>query len=284
METISPATLLRAYAAGLFPMAQSRHARTLHWIDPEWRGVLPLDQVHVPKRLARTIRQDRFTVTVNRCFAQVMRACAEPAPGREQTWINGQILSLYNALHRQGHAHSVETWFDGHLVGGLYGVSLKGAFFGESMFSRMTDASKVALIHLCARLRAGGYVLLDTQFITGHLTQFGTIEIPRRDYLQRLADALETDADFMRMPDYRKSGSAVSASASSAPVSSDGSGSPGEIAASVPGSTNGVSYDPSGRGLVNGTNPASTGVPGADANSATTGPGALVLQVITQTS
>jgi leucyl/phenylalanyl-tRNA--protein transferase len=186
--------VLRAYAQGVFPMAERRDDPELFWVSPEWRGIIPLDAFHVPKRLARTVRSDRFTVTSDTCFTEVMRQCAAPAPGREQSWINDEILRLYAGLHEGGHAHSLETWRDGKLVGGLYGVSLGAAFFGESMFSRETDSSKVALVHLVARLRVGGFTLLDTQFITDHLARFGTVEIARKDYLARLRRAIASEA------------------------------------------------------------------------------------------
>ena len=191
---LTPEILLRAYSEGVFPMAERRDDPELFWVSPERRGIIPLDAFHVPKRLARTVRSDRFAVTSDACFAEVMRQCAAPAPGREQSWINDEILRLYTALHEAGHAHSLETWRGGELVGGLYGVSLGAAFFGESMFSRETDASKVALVHLVARLIEGGYVLLDTQFITDHLARFGTVEIPRAAYLARLREAIAADA------------------------------------------------------------------------------------------
>jgi leucyl/phenylalanyl-tRNA--protein transferase len=187
---ITPDILLRAYAQGVFPMAERREDTELFWVSPERRGVLPLDAFHIPKRLARTVRSDRFQVTANVAFIDVMKACAAPAPGREQSWINDEILHLYTALHASGHAHSIESWRDGKLAGGLYGVHLGAAFFGESMFSRETDASKVALVHLVARLIEGGFQLLDTQFITAHLARFGTVEIARREYLARLKRAI----------------------------------------------------------------------------------------------
>ncbi len=193
-QRLTPQTVLRAYAEGVFPMAERRDDPELYWVSPEWRGIIPLDAFHVPKRLARTVRGDRFAVTSNVAFVDVMRACAEPGPGREQSWINDEIIRLYTALHAGGHAHSVESWRNGRLVGGLYGVSLGAAFFGESMFSRETDASKVALVHLVARLIDGGYKLLDTQFLTAHLARFGTVEIPRTDYLERLHDAIAARA------------------------------------------------------------------------------------------
>lgn len=187
---LTPQIVLRAYAEGIFPMAERRDAAELYWISPDLRGIIPLDRIHVPKRLARTVKSDRFRVTSDFAFVDVMRACAEPAKGRHNSWINDEIVRLYTALHAAGNAHSVECWHEGRLAGGLYGVSLGGAFFGESMFSRERDASKVALVHLMARLKAGAYVLLDTQFLTRHLTQFGAIEIPREAYLERLRAAL----------------------------------------------------------------------------------------------
>ena len=195
-------TLIDCYRRGLFPMAETRADETIYLIDPEQRGVIPLDRFHLSRRLTRTIRSGRFQVRVDGAFAEVIAACASPQPGRPETWINGAIEALYGELFSRGLAHSVETWLEGRLVGGLYGVSLGGAFFGESMFSRERDASKVALAHLVARLRAGGYRLLDAQFITEHLVQFGAEEIPRDAYRRRLALALATDADFYRMPAY----------------------------------------------------------------------------------
>ena len=192
---VTPDLLLRAYGAGVFPMAESRQSDRLYWLDPALRGVLPIDEgFHLPRRLRRTALSARFTVSADRDFMGVIRGCAEPAPGRMDTWINPQIESLFGALHERRAAHSVETWQDGRLVGGLYGVALGGAFFGESMFSRVTDASKVALVHLVARLRLCGFVLLDTQFLTSHLARFGAVEIPKAAYKQRLADALEVPA------------------------------------------------------------------------------------------
>jgi leucyl/phenylalanyl-tRNA--protein transferase len=191
---LTPELLLRAYAEGLFPMAERRGDPTLYWVSPEKRGVIPLDAFHVPHRLARTVRSGRFTVTADQVFREVMLACAAPAPGREESWINDEILRLYTALHAGGHAHSIECWRDDRLVGGLYGVRLGAAFFGESMFSRERDASKVALVHLVDALRRGGFVLLDTQFITGHLARFGAVEIPREQYLMKLAHALSATA------------------------------------------------------------------------------------------
>jgi leucyl/phenylalanyl-tRNA---protein transferase len=191
---LTPELLLRAYAIGIFPMAEDAEDPDVFWVDPERRGILPLEAFHVPKRLRRTIKQDRFEIRVDSAFELVMRGCAEPNPERPTTWINERILALYGALFRLGHAHSVETWREGALVGGLYGVRLGAAFFGESMFSRAPDASKVALVHLVARLKLGGFKLCDTQFVTRHLAQFGAIEIPRAAYRRRLAAALRTEA------------------------------------------------------------------------------------------
>lgn len=197
---LDPETLLKAYAYGIFPMAQDRNDTTLYWMDPDPRGILPLDAFHVPKRLARTVRADHYQVRVDTAFMQVIEACAEPTEDRRSTWINDRILTLYNALFEQGFAHSVETWEGDALVGGLYGVAVGAAFFGESMFSRKRDASKVALVHLVARLRAGGYTLLDTQYTTSHLNQFGVIEIPRKDYRRQLRRAVALKADFYSLP------------------------------------------------------------------------------------
>jgi leucyl/phenylalanyl-tRNA--protein transferase len=197
---ITPEVLLRAYACGIFPMAESADDPTLFWVEPEQRGVIPLEGFHISSRLARTVRSDRFIVTVNRAFAQVIDGCAAPRMGRENTWINRRIRNLYTALHRLGHCHSVEAWEGDQLAGGLYGVSLGGAFFGESMFHRARDASKVALVHLVARLIAGGFVLLDTQFVTEHLRSFGAIEVPRRRYRTELDVALLHQGNFAALP------------------------------------------------------------------------------------
>lgn len=196
MIELSPELLLRAYAAGLFPMAESAEDPDLFWIDPDPRGVLPLDRFHLPRRLRRTLRSGQFEVRVDSAFEAVMRGCAEPTEMRPKTWINDEILRLYGALYDQGYAHSVEAWREGELVGGLYGVALRGVFFGESMFSRATDASKVTLVHLVARLVQGGFRLLDTQFVTDHLRRFGAVEIPRADYHRRLERALGIEAYF----------------------------------------------------------------------------------------
>ncbi len=194
--TLTPEILLQAYAVGLFPMAEARDDPTLYWIDPEKRGIIPLESFHVPRSLRRTLRRGRFAVRADTAFAAVMRGCAKARPGRSNTWINDEILALYTTLHAMGRAHSVEAWQGEELAGGLYGVALGGAFFGESMFTRVTDASKVALVHLVAILRAGGFTLLDTQFLTEHLTRFGAVEIDREAYRERLAKALSVQADF----------------------------------------------------------------------------------------
>jgi leucyl/phenylalanyl-tRNA--protein transferase len=192
--------VLRAYRHGLFPMAEGRAGEKLFWLDPIKRGVLPLDGFHLSRRLLRTALSDAFTVTVDRNFAGTIAGCATPVPDRSDTWINPQIERLFTELFRMGYAHSVETWQDGTLVGGLYGVALGGAFFGESMFSFARDASKVALVHLVARLRLGGFQLLDTQFVTSHLAQFGAAEIPRELYKQLLAAAVDHPAVWLTDP------------------------------------------------------------------------------------
>ena len=196
MIEITPELLLRAYAAGIFPMAEGRDARTLYWIDPERRGILPLDEFHVPRRLRRTVRRGIFEVRCDTDFEGVIRGCAESSESRRDTWINDEILRLYTALNVMGCVHTVECWQQGQLVGGLYGVAMGAAFFGESMFSRVRDASKVALVHLVARLDHGGFRLLDTQFTTEHLEAFGATEVPRSRYRQMLAKALATEAHF----------------------------------------------------------------------------------------
>lgn len=198
---VTPDLVIRAYRAGLFPMAESRGSGRLYWLDPALRGVLPLEGFHLPRRLARTALSDRFVVSADRDFAGVIAGCAEPAPGRLDTWINPEIERLFTTLFDMGQAHSVEVQEDGRLVGGLYGVALGGAFFGESMFSRARDASKVALVYLVARLRLGGFTLLDTQFLTAHLSQFGANEIPKDEYRRRLAAALDAPARWVAEPD-----------------------------------------------------------------------------------
>ena len=196
MLELTPDMLLRAYAIGVFPMAEDRDDPELFWVDPRMRGVIPLDNFHVPRRLKRTVRSGRFHVTFDHAFEEVIEGCAETTETRPRTWINDRIVTLYTSLFHLRNAHSVECWHDGELVGGLYGVSLGGAFFGESMFSRKRDASKVALVHLIARLRSCGFLLLDAQFTTDHLSQFGAREIPRKEYRIKLAEALNIEAHF----------------------------------------------------------------------------------------
>jgi len=197
---ITPEVLLKAYACGIFPMAESAEDPALYWIEPEQRGIIPLDTFHVPMRLARTVRSDRFRVVANHDFEAVIDGCAEPQPGRSRTWINRRIRNLYRGLYGIGHCHTVEVYEGNALVGGLYGVTLGRTFFGESMFRRARDASKVALIHLVARLKAGGFSLLDTQFVTDHLKTFGAVEVPRKQYHKLLAEALVGEADFKVLP------------------------------------------------------------------------------------
>ena len=196
MDTLTPEMLLQGYAMGIFPMAEGRDLSELHWYDPKMRGVLPLETFHIPRSLAKTLRHGSFEIRVDTSFTQVIELCAEFSEDRKKTWINATIIDLFTQLHDWGYAHSVESWRDGRLVGGLYGLALGQAFFGESMFSRATDASKVALVDLVARLKAGGFVLLDTQFVTEHLSRFGGIEIPKRDYLKRLKAAIRQPARF----------------------------------------------------------------------------------------
>jgi len=193
---ITPDVLLKAYACGIFPMAESADDPALYWIEPDMRGIIPLRRFHVPTRLARTVRSTPYTVHVDRDFNAVIEGCAEPKQDRARTWINIRIRRIYRSLFDRGHCHTVEVYDGDHLVGGLYGVSLGRAFFGESMFHRARDASKIALAHLVARLKAGGYVLLDTQYVTEHLKTFGAIEIPKRRYHRLLEEALQGDADF----------------------------------------------------------------------------------------
>jgi leucyl/phenylalanyl-tRNA--protein transferase len=198
---LGPDELLDCYRRGVFPMAETRDSDSLFLVDPKERGVIPLAGFHVPSRLARTIRREPFRITHDQAFGEVMRLCAEPAPGRTETWINDDILRLYAALHARGNAHSIECWDGDDLVGGLYGISLGAAFFGESMFSRATDASKIALAALVARLIVGGFRLLDAQFQTEHLAQFGAVTMTRAAFRKRLAAALDVNGDFSRMPD-----------------------------------------------------------------------------------
>ena len=194
MAQLTPEALLNAYAVGIFPMAERRDDPELYWIDPERRGILPLDAFHVPRRLRRTLRRAPFEIRVDSAFRDVVAGCAAPSAARPDSWINDEIRTAYGALFDMGYAHSVECWQDDGLVGGLYGVAINGAFFGESMFSRVEDASKVALVHLVARMILGGFQLLDTQFVTAHLARFGAIEIPREEYRRRLRAALRVRA------------------------------------------------------------------------------------------
>lgn len=197
---ITPQVLLKAYACGIFPMAESADDPALYWIEPQARGILPLDRFHIAKRLKRTVKQDVFEVRVDSDFEAVIEGCGSARAGRDTTWINDKIRKLYGDLYDMGHCHTVETWRDGRLVGGLYGVALEGAFFGESMFSYETDASKVALVHLLGRLIAGRFSLLDCQFVTDHLRQFGTVEVDRKRFHTLLESALAAPGDFLALP------------------------------------------------------------------------------------
>ena len=199
MDGFTADDLIACYRRGVFPMADARHDERVFLVDPARRGIIPLEGFHVARRLARTVRSERFQVRIDSAFDAVIEACATARPGRLETWINAPIQALCCDLYRRGQAHSVEAWRDGRLVGGLYGVALGGAFFGESMFSCERDASKVALTHLVGRLRAGGFALLDAQFMTDHLASLGAVEISRADYAGRLAEALERRADFSRL-------------------------------------------------------------------------------------
>ena len=194
-SAFGPEQLLACYARGVFPMGEARDDARVFLVEPEQRGIIPHQGFHIPSRLRRTVRSEPYTVRVSSAFTHVVDGCAAASSGREDTWINAPIRKLYLALHQLGHAHSVECWHQGNLVGGLYGVTLGGAFFGESMFSRDRDASKIALVHLVARLKRSGWRLLDAQFLTEHLSQFGACELPQADYLKRLANALEIRPD-----------------------------------------------------------------------------------------
>lgn len=196
MSELQPEMLLQAYAIGVFPMAEGRDDPRLFFVDPDKRGILPLDGFHIPKRLRKTVRKNPYQVRCNRDFEGTLQGCAAETVRRTDTWINSEIHRLYLALYERGHAHSIECWRDDELVGGLYGVVLGGAFFGESMFSLADDASKIALVHLVARLRSGGFTLLDSQFVTDHLRQFGATEVPRDQYREMLARAIATPARF----------------------------------------------------------------------------------------
>ena len=195
-QELTPELLLRAYAAGIFPMAETRNTQHFYWVSPKQRGVLPIENFHVPRRLKRTIRNCQFTVTCNTVFEEVVALCAESTKLRPDTWINPAIENAAKELHRLGHAHSIECWLKGNLIGGLYGISLGSAFFGESMFSRTNNASKIALVYLTARLKFGRFRLFDTQFMTDHLSQFGAKEISVDEYLVQLDEALKHQAVF----------------------------------------------------------------------------------------
>ena len=229
---ITPQVLLKAYACGIFPMAESAEDNALYWIEPERRGILPLDRVHVPKRLARTIRGGGFEVKIDQNFEAVIEGCAAPRSGRRSTWINGRIRSLYRELFALGHCHTIEVWQHGALTGGLYGVHLGRAFFGESMFSRARDASKIALVYLVARLKYGGFTLLDTQFVTGHLARFGAIEVSREEFQRFLEAALAGGLA-------QGNGSAAGASAS---AGGGGSGAASGAAAGAAGASGGGAF------------------------------------------
>ena len=196
MTDITPELLLKAYAYGVFPMAKSRADDKVFWVQPKLRGVIPLDQFQVSRSLRKTLRKNILDVTIDTAFSQVLDYCAETKPGRPETWINDKIIELFTSLHHAGLAHSIEVWRKGELVGGLYGLAMGAAFFGESMFSRVDDGSKVALCHLVGIMKHGGFTLLDTQFITDHLARFGAIEIPQKDYLAQLSTALSQHAHF----------------------------------------------------------------------------------------
>jgi len=196
MTELTSDLILKAYAYGVFPMAKSREDQTVFWVQPKLRGILPLDAFHIPRSLRKTLRQGKFTVTIDTAFGEVMDGCAETTLVRPDTWINDAIVKLFTELYEAGVGHSVEVWRDGRLVGGLYGLAMGGAFFGESMFSRETDSSKVALCHLMGMLQAGGFTLLDTQFITEHLKRFGAIEITQSEYLAKLSEALTHSGRF----------------------------------------------------------------------------------------
>ena len=242
---ITPLVLLKAYACGIFPMAESAEDNALYWIEPERRGILPLDRVHVPQRLARTIRNGGFEVKIDNDFDAVIEGCAAPRAGRRSTWINARIRNLYRELFAMGHCHTIEVWQDGKLVGGLYGVHLGRAFFGESMFSRVRDASKIALVYLVARLKYGGFELLDTQFVTEHLARFGVIEVSRAEFQRKLGGALAGGVGLgfglggLATGGETGSASAGAAGAASAGVASGAGAAPG-VAAGAPGSAAGA--------------------------------------------
>ncbi|MGM0421857.1 MAG: leucyl/phenylalanyl-tRNA--protein transferase [Pseudomonadota bacterium] len=197
MQKLTPELLLTAYSRGMFPMADSAETEDVYWYDPEMRGQLPIRHLHVPRRLRKTLRKNPYQIGFNIDFPAVIEACALPAANRPETWINNPIREAFQALHRAGYAHSVEAWYKNELVGGLYGLAIGGAFFGESMFSTATDASKICLVHLTAHLARQGFVLLDTQFINEHLKQFGVYELPRDEYLVRLTTAIHQQVQFV---------------------------------------------------------------------------------------
>jgi leucyl/phenylalanyl-tRNA--protein transferase len=249
VTAINPEELLLAYRLGIFPMAESRNAKDVLWVRPHERCILPLDKFHVPRRLAQTIKSDRYKVTVDTAFVEVIHGCAEQKPDRRDTWINAAIVDVFTTLYKRGLAHSVEVWFEEKLVGGLYGLSLASAFFAESKFSRMRDTSKVALVHLAARLKAGGYTLLDAQFPNPHLEQFGAVTVTEERFQGLLAQALSREANF-----YGRTGGAPAGGGAAA----------------------------AGAGRSSGALPGGGGKSGGGAFSA--GAGWSVLQVITQTS
>ncbi|MEQ8733532.1 MAG: leucyl/phenylalanyl-tRNA--protein transferase [Rhodospirillaceae bacterium] len=201
MTQITPELLLKAYAFGVFPMAKSRHDQDVYWVQPKERGIIPLVDFHIPKSLRKALRRSAFTVRIDTAFDEVISGCAESSSDREDTWINQKIVELFSDLFEAGLAHSVEVWDDDELVGGLYGLTMGAVFFGESMFTRRDNASKIALCYLVALMKTGGYLLLDTQFITEHLKQFGAIEISHEDYMQQLGAALKKMARFGPIPD-----------------------------------------------------------------------------------
>jgi leucyl/phenylalanyl-tRNA--protein transferase len=196
MTTITPQILLRAYAAGIFPMAESAEDNALYWVEPDERGIIPLDGLKISQSLRKSVRHGGFDIRIDSDFSGVIGQCAARTADRKSTWINKRIVSLYGELHRMGCCHSVETWQNGKLVGGLYGVRIGAVFFGESMFSRVTDASKVALVHLVARLNAGGFKLLDAQFVNPHLERLGAVKVPKAEYHRLMEPLLNVDADF----------------------------------------------------------------------------------------
>jgi leucyl/phenylalanyl-tRNA---protein transferase len=239
MIEITPQVLLKAYACGIFPMAESADDNALYWIEPERRGILPLDEVHIPKSLARTIRRGGFEVKIDNDFEGVIEGCAAPRAGRRSTWINGRIRSLYRELFALGHCHTVEVWQDGEMIGGLYGVHLGRAFFGESMFSRARDASKIALVYLIARLKYGGFTLLDTQFVTGHLARFGAVEVSRQTFQRLLEGALGTSQGSTPSSGAGAAGGGAGGAGSAAAGGGAGSGSGAASAASGAASSEG---------------------------------------------